>query len=132
MAAVVTLSARIEIGQRMLPPGALQYLKGHPDGIVTVLLATVALGAIGVGVEPWSATVVLILAQGSYHIRRSKAESHSKDLAQVAVDKEVTKVELAKVRHRNLLSAEQPLLPLDIGTGKSLGSRSAAKKGGKQ
>lgn len=116
----------------MLPPGALQYLKGHPDGIVSVLLATVTLGAISVGVEPWSSITVLIVAQGFYHIRRSKSEANNRDLAQVAVDKEVTKVEMVKARQRNLLSSEQPSLPLDTGSQSTVGSQITAKKGGKR
>lgn len=116
----------------MLPPGTLQSLKGHYDGIVAIVSASLTFGGIAVGVPEWPAVAVMIVTLVFYHVRRQAAENHLKEMAQVKVDKAVADVEMVKARHRDLLLYQQPPLPLGRDSGTTIEGKTAAKKGGKQ
>ena len=116
----------------MLPTGTLRYLKGHPDAIVSVVLAAAAFSAMVAGVSTEAGLGGLIIAGTLYHVRRLGAERHAKAMAQAKVDTEVAKVELVKARHRDLLLYEQPMLPLDNASKGMIEGVRAPKKGGKK
>lgn len=64
----------------MLPPSALKYLKGHHDGIVFVLLASItASGGYAAG-GPWVGVAGLTIGGVLYHIRCTAAERHRIEL----------------------------------------------------
>jgi hypothetical protein len=64
----------------MLPPGTLSALKGHEDGIVTVVCLAVCLSAICVGVPSWAALGGLVIALVAFHIRATAKELHIQQL----------------------------------------------------
>lgn len=97
----------------MLPPGTLKALKGHPNGIVTVVLFAVAVGAILAGASPWAIIAAMVLAFAMFHNRCSTAERHQLEMAQLKVNEAVAGVEMIKARHRDLLLSDQPGLPLE-------------------
>jgi hypothetical protein len=97
----------------MLPPGTLKALKGHPDSIVTVVTFAIAVGAVGVGVSPWPVVGLLSVGLLGFHIRSCAAEHHKEQMAQLKVDEAAVSVEMVKARHRELLTQEQPGLPLE-------------------
>ena len=118
----------------MLPPNTLRYLKGQYDSIVAVVLAAITLGAIAEGAPPWPAVACLSIIGIFYHVRRSAAERHMKEMAQLKVDNEVAKVEVIKARYRDLVTYEQASLPLVGRAGATIRNTSGAtpRKGGKQ
>jgi hypothetical protein len=50
----------------MLPPGTLQALKGHYDGIVVVVLFAVAVAGLLAGAAPWA--LILLFAYRISHV----------------------------------------------------------------
>jgi hypothetical protein len=96
----------------MLPPGALRYLKGHPDGIVAGLLGVAALSALAGGALPWAVIGVLAVVLILYHLRCLARERHEMTIAELNVERAAAEVELIKARHRDLAMHEQPSLPL--------------------
>ncbi len=64
----------------MLPPGTLSALKGHQDGIVTVVSLAVCLSAICVGVPSWAALGGLAVALVMFHVRATAKEYHVRQL----------------------------------------------------
>lgn len=65
----------------MLPPGTLIALRGHHDGIVTVVCLGACLTAIECGVPAWAAIAALALSLGASHLRATKKERHIEALA---------------------------------------------------
>ena len=65
----------------MLPPGTLNALKGHQDGIVTVAGLGACLTATECGVPAWASIAALALSLGTSHLRTSMKERHIEALA---------------------------------------------------
>ena len=100
----------------MLPPGTLVALKGHFDGIVTVVALAVAAVAMAAGASPPWTVGSMALALYLYHIRCKSREQHDERMAQNKIDEAMVRVESIKARHRELLSVEQPTLALETRT----------------
>ena len=99
----------------MLPPGTLNALKGHHAGIVSVVMSALAFGAMAAGAPAWQVTVGLAIGLGTYHTRCSARERHEELLARQAFESAVAKLDAVKARHQELLTNDQPLLPLQGG-----------------
>jgi hypothetical protein len=93
----------------MLPPGALKALKGHYDGIVTVVLFAMAVGGLVAGAPPWADILLLAVGLGMFHIRSSSRETHLEQIAQRKVDEAAAKAEAIKAKHREILQHDLPL-----------------------
>jgi hypothetical protein len=96
-----------------LPPGTLNALKGQYDGIVTVVLASLAFSAMTLGAPPWPTVVALALILGVFHIRRSAAERHLAEVARLRVADAANRIEATKARYRELYSVGEPELDLN-------------------
>lgn len=112
----------------MLPRGTLRFLKGQPDAIVMVVLAAMALTALTADAPPWAVMMTVVIVAGLYHARCQAREYHQREMAQIKADEAAAKVEAVKARYRDLLSYEQPSLPLDRKP-RSVSNRKNSKEG---
>lgn len=97
----------------LLPPGTLSALKGHHNGIVTVVTFTLAIGGMAAGASAWGVTAALAIVLGMFHIRCKATEQHALQAAQHRIEESSLNVEAIKARHRELLQVEQPSLRLE-------------------
>jgi membrane protein implicated in regulation of membrane protease activity len=97
----------------LLPRGALAALKGHYDGIVTVVGLAITAGGMTAGASPVWLVLALAVALLLYHFRRKDSEKHDEYMARNRIDAAMVKVEAIKARHRELLLVEQPSLRLE-------------------
>lgn len=96
----------------MLPPGTLAALKGHHNGVVTVVLFATSVAAMSAGAPPWSVILLLVISVAAFHIRYKAAESHERELLWLKIAQTLARIEAAKTRHGFLPLSEQPDLPL--------------------
>lgn len=111
----------------MLPPGTIKALKGHHEGVVTVVLVAVTLGSILAGVPVWAAVVVLAVAMVSYHPRCTAKERHAVAVLTEQTKQEALKVASVRARYRELNATEQPELPFFLGGRSPVHGRSGRK-----
>jgi hypothetical protein len=115
----------------MLPPGLIGALKGHQNGLVTVGLCAATLTAMTFGVTPWAAIIVMAICFGGFHTRCCATESHERNMAQGRLAEASLNVEAIKVRHRELLLSDQPMLPLTGNPGRMARSLSDEERKGR-
>ncbi len=83
----------------LLPPGTLQALRGHPDGVVIVVLASIAMGALAVGASAWAILAIFFGAGALYIVRCVANDRHALNLARLEVERTALDIELVKRRH---------------------------------
>lgn len=98
----------------MLPPGTLAALRGHHNGIVSVVMFASAGGVMAAGAPPWAVVVLLAITLVMFHIRCNATESHDRAMATLRIEEALARTEAIKARHR-MLRPEQPDLPLERG-----------------
>jgi hypothetical protein len=113
----------------MLPPGTIAALKGRPNEIVVVSVATVAFGALAAGAPAWPAVAIAAIALFAYHLRSTATERYMHAMAQLKVDEAVAAAEMVKARHRDQLAKGQENLQLERPP-RRLTSRRPDDKGG--
>jgi hypothetical protein len=99
----------------LLPPGTFKALKGHREGIVIVVSAVVAFGAIEVGVPAWAAVLIFLIAMLAYHARCSARERHEAALKAEETSKAAIAVGEVRARYGDLIESRQTELPLTRG-----------------
>jgi uncharacterized membrane protein len=77
----------------------LQALRGHPDGVVIVVLASIAMGALAVGASAWAILAIFFGAGALYIVRCVANDRHALNLARLEVERTALDIELVKRRH---------------------------------
>ena len=98
----------------MLPPGTLAALRGHVEGIVTVVALAIVSAAMAAGAPPQWAVSALAIALVLSHIRCRGRENHDEHGAQHKLDESLIRIAAIKARHKELLSEDQPTLGFEI------------------
>lgn len=99
----------------MLPPGTMNALKGHPNGIVTVAALAAAMTGMAAGVPWWAAIGAMAIALQMFHNRSCATESHEAVMAHRRLEEVALNLEATKARHSDLRGPSQETLTLDVG-----------------